>query len=226
MTSTIIETFQIQEHKVSGKRLGRHIAHDPRSWTFPAPMSAEIVTVRHRRLVPIFNQGKLGSCTGNAAVGCVSTAPFKRKGKESDAVEVYKAATKLDNIPGCYPPDDTGSSGLAAMKALKKKGWISSYTHGFGLESTLRALVLRPGITGINWRTGCDSPNSEGVVKYTGFIRGGHEIELVGLDAEKKLVWFANSWGAKWGKKGYFAMSFDDYGQALADHGDATFALP
>jgi hypothetical protein len=226
MASLIVKTLQILEHEIPNKRLGRHVSHDPRSWNFPAPMAPEIVSVRHKRLVPIFNQGAIGSCTGNAAAGCVSTAPFKRKCKESDAVDIYKAATKLDTIPGSYPPDDTGSSGLAVMKAMKAKGWISSYSHAFGLDNALRALVLRPGITGISWRTGCDTPDAQGVVRYTGFIRGGHEIELVGLDVNKKLVWFANSWGSKWGNKGYFAMSFEDYGQALADHGDATFAMP
>jgi hypothetical protein len=226
MATIVTETQFIHEHEVRGKRLGRHVRHDPRSWNFPAPMAAEIVSVRHRRLVPIFNQGDLGSCTGNAAVGCLSTAPYKHKGKETDAIAVYKAATKLDRIRGTYPPDDTGSSGLAAMKALRQMGWIEAYTHAFGLKSALRALVLRPGITGIAWRSGCDNPDKDGVVRYSGPVRGGHELELVGIDLEKKLVWFANCWGPTWGKKGYFAMSFDDYGSALSDHGDATFAVP
>jgi len=222
----IIETLFIHEHELRGKRLGRHVRHDPRSWKYPAPMAEEVVSVRHRRRVPIFNQGNLGSCTGNAAVGCLSTAPYQHKGKESDAIAVYKAATKLDRIRGTYPPDDTGSSGLAAMKALKHLGWIQAYAHTFGLKSTLRALVLRPGITGIAWRTGCDDPDKNGVARYMGRVRGGHEVELMGIDVDQKLVWFANSWGIRWGKKGYFALSFDDYGKALADHGDATFAVP
>ncbi len=56
----IVKTLQIHEHEILGKRLGRHVEHDPRSWGFPAPMAAEIVTIRHKRLVPIYNQGTLG----------------------------------------------------------------------------------------------------------------------------------------------------------------------
>jgi hypothetical protein len=210
-----------------GHRLGRHVFHDSRSWGFPAPMAAQIRSVRHERRVPIFDQGDLGSCTGNAAVGCISTAPFSFKGNETAAVDVYKAATHIDRIKGVYPPEDTGSSGLAVMKVLKSEGRITGYTHGFSLSHALRALTLGPGITGITWLTGCDEPDAKGIVRYEGDVRGGHEVELVGLDTKEKLVWFANSWGKSWGKDGYFAMSFDDFGKALADNGDTTFpSLP
>lgn len=224
MATPQIETiFQDEQQPIASMRLGRHVRHDPRSRQYSAPMAPAIISVRHERNVPIFNQGDLGSCTGNAAVGCISTQPFEYHGDEQEAVEVYSLATHLDRIRGVYPPDDTGSSGLAVMKALKEEKLITGYAHAFGVDHALRALVLRPGITGITWRSGCDNPDPDGIVQFAGSVRGGHEIELVGIDAEKRLVWFANSWGADWGKDGYFAMTFDDYGQALADHGDATF---
>lgn len=217
----------LREHHVPGKRLGRHVHHDPRSCDFGAPMAGHIVTVRHERRIPILDQGDVGSCTGNAGVGMLCTAPFGKEDlDENDAVALYSEATHLDSTPGSYPPDDTGSNGLAIMKALKTRGWIRSYSHAFGLDHALRALVLRPGIVGISWREGCDEPDENGVVRYTGEVRGGHEIEALGVDAEARLVWFANSWGTAYGLQGYFAMTWDDFGKALADGGDATFAVP
>lgn len=220
-----IKTMHLHEHEVPGKRLGRHVRHDPRSWGFPAPMAGEIASTRHERMVPIFDQGSLGSCCGNAAVGCVSTAPYGRRGDEAEAVAIYSEATHLDRVRGIYPPDDTGSSGLAVMKAMKNRGWIAGYSHAFGLDHVLRALVLRPGICGLAWREGMDEPDKNGKVAYAGAVRGGHEVEMVGLDANAHLVWFANSWGEGWGLAGFFSMSWADLKRALADHGDATFAL-
>lgn len=210
------------EKVIPNRRLGRHVNHDPRSRKFTAPVG-DIKTVMWERHVPIFNQGDLGSCTGNAAVGCVSSGPFSVKGDEALAIKVYSRATHIDHIRGVYPPTDTGSSGLAVCRALVALGMIQGYTHAFGFEHVAGALQIGPGITGITWLTGCDEPDTDGIVTYDGDVRGGHEVELVGLDADAKLVWFANSWGASWGKDGYFAMSWDDYLIALQNRGDATF---
>jgi hypothetical protein len=221
-----IQTFVEQP---GAGRLGRHVEHDPRSKSFPAPRATTLKTVRHQRNVPIFDQGQLGSCTGNAAVGMWSTQKFQGQGDEAMAVSVYSEATHIDGIPSAYPPDDTGSSGLAVMRTLFARKLIKGYCHAFGLDHVLASLVNAPGITGITWLTGCDSPDANGVVSYSGTVRGGHEIELIGLDLDASaegggLVWFANSWGTGWGLNGYFAMTFADYGKALADNGDATFA--
>lgn len=220
-----MKVMAFQEHVIPGKRLGRHVKHDPKSWGFPAPMSAVIQSVNHTRHVPIFDQGALGSCTGNASVGCISTGPFTFKGTEKDAVDVYSAATVIDPFLGTYPPTDTGSNGLSVMKVLQQRALIKGYTHVFDVNAFLRALVLRPGIVGMTWLSGCDNPDSRGVVQYRGIVRGGHEVCARAIDVPNKLVWFDNSWSSAWGHLGSFAMSFEDTEKALADNGDATFPL-
>lgn len=207
------------------RRLGRHVVHDPRSKKYPAAGAAELKTTRHVRHVPIFDQGELGSCTGNACAGMLSTGPFPGRLTEADAVALYSEATHLDRVRGTYPPTDTGSSGLAVMKAAQKRGLVKDYRHAFGLQHTLAALVLSPLILGMSWLTGCDTPDRHGVVRWEGPSRGGHEVELVGLDCESRLVWIANSWSERWGLGGYFAMTWTDLERVLADRGDVTVGV-
>jgi hypothetical protein len=222
-----IVTELLEEQRVDGMRLGRHIRHDPRSWDFQAPRAPQVVDVAHQRQCPPFDQGQLGSCTGNAEAGLLMTDPFFTSGRvlgETEAVALYSLATKLDTIKGTYPPDDTGSSGLAVMKAAKQDGYVKGYAHAFGLQHALEALVLRPVITGVNWYEGFDKPDSTGHVQIAGSVRGGHEFEVVGIDVAQKRVRACNSWGPAWGDKGYFTFSWADWDRLLQERGDVTTA--
>jgi hypothetical protein len=191
-----VKTFtKILREREGAGRLGRHVEHDPRSRAFSAGTAA-IKSVRHTRHGKAFDQGELGSCTGNAMAGVLMTEPLWTRGRnltEADAVALYKAATKLDNIAGSYPPKDTGS----------------------------------PGILGINWYSSFDNPSSDGQCRLTSSakVRGGHEVELFGIDAGNKRVWCYNSWGPTWGgrKNGTFYFSWSTLGRLLGEQGDATF---
>jgi hypothetical protein len=212
-----------EEILVPGKRLGRLVAHDPRSKDHPAAMASEIKSVLWERNVPPFDQGEVGSCTGNAAAGCLSTQPFTNKFDQRKALELYSQATRLDRIKGVYPPIDTGSSGLAVMRAAVKLKLIEGYSHAFGIEHALKALQLGPGIVGMTWLTGCDNPDPGGFVKYDGEARGGHEVELFMVDMKEKFVGFWNSWGSRFGDGGRFYMTLPDFEHALVMRGDVTF---
>jgi hypothetical protein len=224
---------KIEESKIKNWPLGRHVEHDPQSREYPvigflAQADQPIISVLHKRHVPPYGQGNLGSCTGNAEAGLLMTDPYYMAGRNltvKDAVRLYEKATQLDQIPGKYPPDDTGSSGLAVMKAARSFGYISGYRHTFGLDAALRAISTFPVITGVGWYEGFDRPDPHGFVRISGSVRGGHEFEIVGLDTETKRLRACNSWGAGWGDGGFFEFSWDDFDRLLYEHGDVTVAV-
>jgi hypothetical protein len=213
-------------------KLGRLVEHDPRSRDFPALVdeAAPLRKVLWRRYGKPFDQGDLGSCTGNAIAGAINTEPLHAAGKrllvEADAVEIYSHATDLDNAPGSYPPDDTGSSGLAACKAAKALGYISGYRHAFSLTAALQALMSGPVITGVSWFEGFDTPNKKGLVEISGSVRGGHEFEVLGYDPATDLVTAENSWGSSWGLAGRFHFTAKTWAELLAQQGDVTVPIP
>jgi hypothetical protein len=217
-----------EQPPMEGRRLGRHVHHDPRSLGFEAARAPEIVSVSHKATGLPLNQGEIGSCTANALCGALDSAPDFTGSTpltEADAVRLYELETKLEGQP--YPPNDPGGSGLMVCKAAKQLGLISSYSHAFGIEHALQALVLRPVITGISWYTSFDSPDSTGLIKLApgATVRGGHEVLADGIDADQKLVWFWNSWGTQFGVGGRFCMSFDTWEELLSQHGDVTVPL-
>lgn len=168
----------------------------------------------------------MSSCTGNAAAGWLGTDDAEQLGRadvtEALAVALYSEATKLDPFDGEYPPDDTGSDGLSVCKALKARGLIGSYTHCFGLADLLTALQSGPVLVGTAWYDGMFKPGARGLVTISGAVVGGHEYVAEGVDAERREVVFANSWGDSWGEHGHFRMSFETLHRLLEEDGDAT----
>jgi hypothetical protein len=218
----------IDEIFVSGRRLGRHVEHDVRSWNFPAEQAPKVQSVQHASVGLPLDQGSIGSCTANALCGAMDSAPDNAGGQtfdESKAVQLYELETKLEGKP--YPPNDPGGSGLMVCKAAKQLGWIKSYSHAFGIHHALGALVLRPVITGIDWYTSFDTPDPQGLVQIApgAKVRGGHEVVADGIDAPNELVWFWNSWGTSFGDGGRFCMSFATWEQLLSNQGDVTVPL-
>jgi hypothetical protein len=213
-------------------KLGRVVNHDERSKMFAFDTTGlTIVDSSHERFVPIFNQGQVGSCTGNAGVGCISTAPFGNQDNttyprdEVGAVKLYSDAENLDG-DGPYPPNDHGSSGLSIAKVLQKYNLISTYQHTFSFDDALKAGSQYPFMTGTNWYSDMYTPDADGRVHPTGNIVGGHEYLCRQIDATNSKIWFDNSWGSEWGVQGRFYMTFEDYKSLLAQQGDVTVLIP
>jgi hypothetical protein len=239
VTEPEVRSVRLEEHpSAGGGRLGRHVRHDERSRAFAVrPVSlGTLRSVRHKRHAAVFDQGHewdrvtrkyvdLGSCVPNAGNGALSTAPFRHSYSGGRCVVDYRLVTAADPFEGQWPPDDTGSDGLSFAKLARSQGRIARYEHAFSLDATLTALASHPVMLGIAWRTGCDRPNASGLVRWTGDVRGGHEVVADELDVERRLVGCTNSWSAAWGLRGRFYMPWDDLGAALADDGDSTVLI-
>lgn len=163
--------------------LGRVQHHDPRNveYAIGERPSWAVKSASWERRVPIFDQGQLGSCVGNAAAGWVATDNADRSGlqrvvvsdsvtltgsgsfdgnyratttvpvDEALAVRAYSLATTLDAFSGAYPPDDTGTDGPSGAKALTRLGLAGTYKHAFSISALQSALQKGPVMWGTVW---------------------------------------------------------------------------
>jgi hypothetical protein len=234
----VTQIHHIPEQRVEGKPLGRHIQHDPKSRKFAANRATKLYTVSHTSVGLPLNQGKIGSCTGNALCGALNSEPNHKTGgkiyREKDAVQVYEWETAAEGQP--YPPNDPGGTGLMVCKVAKQHFWISGYHHAFGIQHALEALVLRPVITGVSWYDSFDQPDKHGMVSIAEYaqVRGGHEFVVDQLvvpdgatadDLDDIIIWPVNSWGKPFGLNGRFGMTAATWNTLLQDRGDVTVPI-
>jgi len=230
-----------EEIEREGMRLGRHMWLDGRSLAHMiensiADMTSRVTSVHWERKLIVLDQGKLGSCTGNAGTGALGTQPFyDAVGKnvlpepddeidaEAFAVKLYEDATVVDGYPGTYPPDDTGSSGLAVCKVLKARGVIQGYRWARSPHGFVQLLQRGPVLQGMPWYNAFFSPGTNAFIDAdphwsSSGIAGGHEVEAVGVDIDEtnlydSVITYANSWGTSWADGGYFRMRLSTYEQ-------------
>jgi hypothetical protein len=155
-------------------------------------------------------------------VTTVTVKGVARPVDESLAVDLYKMATTLDNVPGSYPPDDTGSSGLGVAKALKTWALATGYTHAFSPAALKSALQSGPAMLGIVWLNSMFDPRPDGTlsVDQKSGLAGGHEIVCSGWDGARFRL--DNSWGPAWGNAGSCWVTETDMVWLLSQQGDVT----
>lgn len=241
----------LNRYEATDPRLGRHVNHDPRALRYPVgvlPKSA-IQSVHWKREASIFDQGALGSCTGNAGTGFLATDDSTQPGMTSVvigaagaaashghfaaqsylldeyfAVALYSLATDIDPYPGEYPPDDTGSDGPSVAAALKLLGLVDSYSHAFSIDALKSALQTGPAMWGTVWLNSMFDPDGNGVllVDQSSGVAGGHELVVSGYDPTSDLFSVDNSWGTSWGLNGSCFVHGADMAWLLSQQGDVT----
>jgi hypothetical protein len=209
------------------ERLGRQRVHDSRSKAFPAPLAvdkASWVTKTLRIYDPKVNPNQChGECT--CVAKCVQ---FNAKGNRvmgvvldmDNAHELYHLATTLDPFDGVWPPDDTGSSGLASAKAAQRLGLGGAYTWVFnGADGVVQQIQNGHVVScGTWWYEGMFNFNYNRVIEPTGAKAGGHQYSAFGYDAKKDLVKIRCWWGPDW-RDVY--ISREHLNELLLDDGDA-----
>jgi hypothetical protein len=211
--------------------LGRIVNHDPQSKMYPheLPVDVWIRDVTWQRYSPIIDQGNLGCCTGAAMAGWLGCAPHVQNVEQANgfdleyAHKLYSRATHIDPFPGYWPPDDTGSSGLAVAKAAKEFKNISSYRWAFSVDGLVKALQSGPVIIGIPWYEGMFTPDRDGRIWPTGAVAGGHEVLIRGLIGRDLIL--SNSWGTGWGMRGEAFLPLDVWATLRKQQADVTIPV-
>lgn len=207
-------------------RLGRHVHHDPASKGYALPVAVDR-TSWHSKAIRLYDpvpnpDQQVGCCTGCAKAMQLNAAHNRVAGQVlgmDAALSIYSVATTLDAIPGSYPPNDTGSSGLAAAKAAQRLKLGGTYLWLFsGADAVVQAVMDGHVVNvGTEWDNDMFHQDSSGRVYPGGGVAGGHEWTVRGYDADRDLI-LGRCW---WGSFRDFWLARTDLDDLLANDGDA-----
>jgi len=170
-------------------------AYAPRGYTWSVP--------RH------LDQGQEGACVGFGfgADGLARPNPVLFIDNKY-AQEVYIAAQKVDDWEG---EDYEGTSVLAGAKVMHSRGFFDEYQWSYDLDSLVLSVGYKgPAIIGVNWYEGMLDTDSDGFIRATGEIMGGHCTLIYKVSYKNRYFGIWNSWSESWGVNGTAKISFDD----------------
>lgn len=186
---------------------------------------------------PIFDQGKIGSCTANGLAGLLG---FLNPGSVYSRLFIYYNERRMegtvDQDAGAEIHD--GIQTLVTMGACLESLWpynvyqftteptqacydqakcnvITDYFHLETFEDVLDCLASGfPVVFGIQVHTSFESEEvaSTGKVPQPGGfdnIVGGHCMKAVGYSDTRQVIIVANSWGTGWGENGYCEIPYE-----------------
>src|SRR5678809_1152075 len=137
--------------------------------------------------------------------------------------EIYNLAQTLDEWAGeAYE----GTSVRGAAKALTQMGRLKSYVWANGAVDVRDWIMLQgPVIIGSDWLMNMFDPTSDGTLRVSGSVVGGHAYLLSGYDAAASRFQMVNSWGTSWGLGGVAWIKFRDMDKLLSRQGEGCAAI-
>jgi hypothetical protein len=236
MTIPLVGNIQTNDPK-----LDRLPEFDQASRSFPArallsedeqqkPIRSFTWNLPGRYLMQPLDQGSEGACVGFGWANELAARPFPDNSiSDADAMWIYHRAQDLDEWPGS---DYSGTSVLAGAKAVLERGGLVEYRWAFNLDDLKRTVAYHgPAVLGLNWYTGMMRPDSDGRIRPTGDIEGGHCILFPRVRGPKFSIrryantnWLWNSWGRNNGWPwGY--LTDDDLDRLLHEQGEACIPV-
>lgn len=199
--------------------LGRVKYHDPASLDHPiqprglaqTEVPTKLIHWPDRRPAKYHLHQRCNGCTGYSLCTCLNHTPFHKVNtptfNDADSIDAYVRATENDVWDWTYDPatgsGDEGSSGNGACKGARAAGWITAWKWGFTEALFWAGMKVGPMYNGTNWYRGMMEPDSEGFLRPTGDLVGGHQFCTDEYDPKSDSFRIDNTWGRGWGQNGY-----------------------
>jgi hypothetical protein len=169
------------------------------------------------------DQEDTGHCVGFSWAGWGNTDPVEDNYQDPDGHAIYYECKAID----LDPAGEDGTYVRSGAKAMRIRGRLDGgYYFAGSVHDVRQWLQLHgPVVFGTDWYDAMFDPDPDGTVHIGGEIAGGHAYVCVGDLISEDAALCRNSWGAAWGKGGYFKIKWGDFAKLLNADGEACAGL-